>query len=66
MYRRVLEDADVGVLWSYVVEVSGEPGKTTDLGQVTDTLPHADTEIRSRVAAVASQCVNHCAIQALL
>ena len=41
------------------------PGKTTDLGRATTTLPHADTEIRSRVAAVASECTNHCAIQAL-
>ena len=40
------------------------PGKTTDLGRATTTLPHADTRIRSQVAAVASECVNHCAIQA--
>ena len=26
-YRRVLEGADVGVLWSYVVEETGEPGE---------------------------------------
>ena len=26
-YKRVLEDADVGVLWSYVVEETGEPGE---------------------------------------
>ena len=63
-YKRVLEGADVSVLWSYVVEETGEPGKTTDLGRATITLPHADTGIRSRVAAVASECVNHCAIMA--
>ena len=40
------------------------PGKTTDLGRATTTLPHADTGIQSRVAAVASKCVNHCTIQA--
>ena len=40
------------------------PGKTTDLGRATTTLPHADTGIRSRIAAVASECTNHCAIQA--
>ena len=26
-YRHVLEGADVGVLWSYVVEKTGEPGE---------------------------------------
>ena len=39
-------------------------GKNTDLGRATTTLPHADTGIRSLVAAVASECLKHCAIQA--
>ena len=63
-FRRVLEGTDVGVLLSYVVEETGEPGETTDLGRATTTLPHAGTGIRSCVAAVASECFNHCATKA--
>ena len=29
-----------------------KPGKTTDLGQATTTLPHADTRIRSRALRI--------------
>ena len=63
-YRRVLEGAVVGVLWSYVVKETGEPRENHDIGRGNTALPHADTGIRSRVAAVASECVNHCTIQA--
>ena len=41
-------------------------GKTTDLRRATTTLPHDDTGIRSWIATLASECFNHCAIQAPL
>ena len=41
------------------------PGETTDFRRATTTLPHAGTRTRSRVAAVSSECINHCIIQAL-
>ena len=59
----ILLGADVGVLWSYMVEETRGPGKTNDLRRVTTTLPHADSQIRSRFAAVASECFSHCTIQ---
>ena len=65
-YRCILEGEDSGDLWSYVVEKTGEPGETTNLGRATTTLPHADTGIRAWVTAVASECFNQCAIQALI
>ena len=46
-FRRVFEGTVVDVLLSYVVEETGEPGETTDLGRATTTLPHAGTGIRS-------------------
>ena len=47
-YKRILEGADVGILWSYVVE---ETGENTDLGRATITLPHADGGDQIRAAA---------------
>ena len=63
-YIRVLEGTDVGEFCGHTWWKPENLGKTTDLGRATTTLPHADTGIRSRVAAVASECANHCAIQA--
>ena len=40
------------------------PGKITDLGRATTSLLHADTGIRSLIAAVASECFNNRVIQA--
>ena len=40
------------------------PGKTTEPGRATITLPHALTRIRTRIAVVTSECVIHYAIQA--
>ena len=40
------------------------PGKTTEPGRATTTLPHALTRIRTRIAVVTSECVIHYAIQA--
>ena len=42
------------------------PGKTTEPGRATTTLPHALTRIRTRIAVVTSECVIHYAIQAPL
>ena len=44
-YRRVLEGADVGVLWRRKPE---DPGKTNDLGRATITRPHAYTNVKLR------------------
>ena len=41
------------------------PGKTTEPGRATTTLPHALTRIRTWIAVVTSECVIHYAIQAI-
>lgn len=43
-YKRVLEGAFIGMLWSNEVEENGVPG----LGRVTTTLPHVDVGNRTR------------------
>ena len=40
--------ADVGVLWSHMVEETEQPGKNIDIGRPTTNLQYFDTGIRSR------------------
>ena len=49
-YKRVLEGADVGVLWPYVWKKLEHLEETTHIGRATTTLLHAD----SRAEAVTS------------
>ena len=44
-YKRVLEGAGVGVIWSNMVDETGETGKNTEPGRAITTLPHARTRI---------------------
>ena len=39
-------------------EETGKPRETTDLGRATTTLPHANTRVHSRTAAVTSACLS--------
>ena len=54
-YQCILEGADVGVLWSYVVEETGAPRGNHAFGEVTTALPHADARDRTQAAAVTSE-----------
>ena len=45
---------DVGIQWSYVWKKPEYPEETTDLGQATTTLPHADTGDQTQVPVVTS------------
>ena len=58
-YKRVLEGTDVGVLWSYMVEETGEPGENHRPWTGDHYPATCRHRIRSRIAAVASECTNH-------